>query len=461
MRTVAMQPEPERRALPRHLGLSGAVALGVGGTLGGGIFVLIGIAVQAAGAGAWLAFVLGLGLVALIALPYTEVATRAPRAGGGYAFVQATMGSRWGFFMGWGYAAAWLLGSGYVTTGFGRYLHALTGIPALPAMLVLIAACTFLNVFGIGPTARVQAILMSVTVLGLGAFVLIGAAHVSIPRLSPVLSRGPHGVLFATVLAFLALNGFDAIAAASEEMPDPSRTVPRAIALTLLIVGGLYIAVAVVAVGTTPLPTLAHSSAPLADATAHLGGHTFRALLLLVAVLTIAATANAMIVVSSRVMFGMARDGHLPAGLGRLSRRRGAPVASVLLSGGIVALVGLVAYAGAIRLIAGSAGLLYILHYLPALIGLARAHRQPPTVATGAFSTPAARVVLPAAIGFAGLIALASGGPAIATSAGWLMLGHLYRRTFAQRRRVRRNASPTGGTAGNPLTPSNTIEPLD
>jgi basic amino acid/polyamine antiporter, APA family len=456
MRTAKMQPQAQLRALPRRLGLSGAVALGVGGTVGGGIFVLIGIAVQAAGAGAWLAFVLGLGLVALIALPYTEVATRAPRAGGGYAFVQATMGSRWGFFMGWGYAAAWLLGSGYVTTGFGRYLHALSGVPVLPAMLVLIAACTYVNVFGIGPTARVQAILMSVAVLGLGAFVLVGAAHLSTLRLSPVLSHGPHGVLFATVLAFLALNGFDAIAAASEEMPDPVRTVPRAIVLTLLIVGGLYIGVAVVAIGTTPLPSLAHSSAPLADAAAHFGGDTLRALLLLVAVLTIAATANAMIVVSSRVIFGMARDGHLPATLGRASRRRGAPVASVLLSGGLVAVVGLAAYLGAIKLIASSAGFLYILHYLPALVGLTRVRGQPAIVSTETFITPAARIVLPAAIGFAVLIALASGGPAIATGVGWLLLGALYRRTFAQPPPARRDVSPTSDMAGRQPTMSRT-----
>jgi APA family basic amino acid/polyamine antiporter len=282
--------------LRAHLTLRSAVALGVGGTVGGGVFVLTGVAAGAAGPGAWLAFVLGTAVVALIALPYTEVATRAPRAGGGYAFVQEALGERWGFLMGWGYGGAWLLGSGYVTVGFGRYVHALCGLPVLPASVALVTACTALNVFGLGPSARAQMALTAVTLIGLVAFVSWGAGRIDTSRLTPLVPHGAHGLLFATVLAFLALNGFDAIAAASEEMRDPARTLPRAILLTLLIVGTLYVGVALVALGTLPLEALTHSPAPLAAAAAGFGGGNARVLVLATAVFTIAATANAMIV---------------------------------------------------------------------------------------------------------------------------------------------------------------------
>jgi basic amino acid/polyamine antiporter, APA family len=421
--------------------VGGAVALGVGGTIGGGIFVLIGVAAGAAGPGALLAFVLGLAVVALIALPYTELTARAPRAGGGYAFTQAVLGGRWGFVMGWGYGGAWLLGSGYVTTGFGNYVQSLSGLPALPVTLALVAACTVLNVYGLRPSAQAQSLVLAAAVVGLAAFVVWGAPQVDTSRLSPLLPHGLDGVLFATVLAFLALNGFDAIAAASEEMRDPARTVPRAILLTLLIVGGLYTAVALVALGTMPPDALARSPAPLADAAVGFGGAGARGLLLVTAAVTIAATANAMVVVSSRVLFGMARDGHLPARLGQLDPARGTPVASVLISGGLIALVALVAYAEGVALLAAAAGLLYVLHYLPPLIGLAIVRRREASPPAGLFITPAAGLVLPAAIACCVVVALASGPEATAVGSAWLLLGGLYHIRVARRLHRSRRSS--------------------
>jgi APA family basic amino acid/polyamine antiporter len=440
---VSTTPQPHGSSvrLRRDLGVGGAVALGVGGTIGGGIFVLIGVAAEAAGPGALLAFVIGLAVVALIAVPYTELTARAPRAGGGYAFTQAVLGGRWGFVMGWGYGGAWLLGSGYVTTGFGNYVQSLSGLPAVSVTLALVAACTVLNVYGLRPSAQAQSLVLVAAVAGLAAFVVSGVPHVEPSRLSPLLPHGVDGVLFATVLAFLALNGFDAIAAASEEMSDPARTVPRAILLTLLIVGGLYTAVALVALGTMPLDALARSQAPLADAAAGFGGASARGLLLVTAVVTIAATANAMVVVSSRVLFGMARDGHLPARLGQLSSARGTPVASVLISGGLIGLVALVAYAEGVALLAGAAGLLYVLHYLPPLVGLAVVRRREPTPPAGVFLTPAAGLVLASAIACCVVVALASGHEAMIVGSAWLLLGGLYRLRVTRRSgRPRRRA---------------------
>jgi APA family basic amino acid/polyamine antiporter len=437
------------------LGVGGAVALGVGGTIGGGIFVLIGVAAEAAGPGALLAFAIGLAVVALIAVPYTELTARAPRAGGGYAFTQAALGGRWGFAMGWGYGGAWLLGSGYVTTGFGHYVESLSGLPAVPVTLALVAACTVLNVYGLRPSAQAQSLVLAAAVVGLAAFVVWGLPRVEPSRLSPLLPHGVDGVLFATVLAFLALNGFDAIAAASEEMSDPARTVPRAILLTLLIVGGLYTAVALVALGTMPLDALARSQAPLADAAAGFGGASARGLLLVTAVVTIAATANAMVVVSSRVIFGMARDGHLPARLGQLGSARGTPVASVLISGGLIGLVALVAYAEGVALLAGAAGLLYVLHYLPPLVGLAVVRRREATPPAGVFLTPAAGLVLAAAIACCAVVALASGHEAMIVGSAWLLLGGLYRLRVARRSdRPRRRAlsDPPSHDEGAPHT---------
>jgi APA family basic amino acid/polyamine antiporter len=182
-----------------------------------------------------------------------------------------------------------------------------------------------------------------------------------------------------------------------------------------------------------PPDALARSQAPLADAAAGFGGAGARGLLLVTAVVTIAATANAMVVVSSRVLFGMARDGHLPARLGQLGSARGTPVASVVISGGLIALVGLVAFAQGVAVLAGAAGLLYVLHYLPPLIGLAIVRRRESRPPAGLFITPAAGLVLPAAIVCCVVVALASGPEAMAVGSAWLLLGGLYRLRVARR----------------------------
>src|SRR2546425_13173913 len=106
-KSTGVPPEQGSHQLRRVLTLREAVALGVGGTIGGGVFVLVGAAAGRAGAGALLAFVLAFGVSLLIALPYAELACRYPLGGGGYAFVRALLGEHWGFLIGWGYWGAY------------------------------------------------------------------------------------------------------------------------------------------------------------------------------------------------------------------------------------------------------------------------------------------------------------------------------------------------------------------
>src|SRR5215471_13313287 len=151
-------PPEERSQLRRVLTLREAVALGVGGTIGGGIFVLVGAAAGRAGPGVLLAFVLAFAVSLLIALPYAELACRYPLAGGGYAFARVLLGPHWGFLMGWGYWGAYVFVSGYVTLGFGGYLHALTGLPAVPGALALTGLCTAINLAGIRLSGLAQSL---------------------------------------------------------------------------------------------------------------------------------------------------------------------------------------------------------------------------------------------------------------------------------------------------------------
>jgi APA family basic amino acid/polyamine antiporter len=402
----------------RELGLHQAVALGVGGTVGGGIYVLVGVAAGQAGPAALLAFLLAFAASVAIALPYAELACRLPLAGGGYAFVRDVLGLHWGFVMGWGYWGAYLFLSGYVTLGFGGYLQAASGLPAPVGAVALVSACTVLNLLGVRVSGRAQAAIVLVAVTGLGGLVAWGLPGVELERLRPFAPHGPGGVLPAALVAFLAFGGFDMVAAAGEEVRQPERNLPRAILLTLAAVLGLYLLVAFVALGTVPAGRLGASNAPLAAAAEAFGGGAARRLVVASALLTTAATANAVLVVTSRVAFAMGRDRLLPARLGAVHPRSGAPWVAVAVNGLLLAAVGA---AGTVSFAAAAGGLLYVLHFLPPLVALVLLRRRggrPP-----AFTTPVPGLLLPLALAAAAALAVASGPTGWVSGGGWLLLG--------------------------------------
>lgn len=413
-------PERGTHQLRRVLKLREAVALGVGGTIGGGIFVLVGAAAGRAGPGALLAFVLAFGLSLLIALPYAELACRYPLAGGGYAFARTVLGPHWGFLMGWGYWGAYLFVSGYVTLGFGGYLHALTGLPALPGTLALIGICTAINLIGVRLSGLAQSLIIGGAIIALLGFSLLGLPHIHTAQFIPFFPLGATGVAAATLLAFLAFGGFDMVAAAGEEIAAPERNLPRAILLTLFLVLGLYLLVMGVSLGLLTWSELGRSSAPLAEAATQFLGPAGQQVTATIALLTTAATGNAVLIVTSRVSFAMARDGLLPALIARVHPTTKVPWGAVLLNGILLALVALT---GSVELAAAVGGFLYVLHFLFTLVALVILRRRGGP--TPAFRTPAPRIVLPLAFGGCLFLLMTSGWVGTLSSLGWLSLGLL------------------------------------
>jgi APA family basic amino acid/polyamine antiporter len=114
---MAPSPTPAPAGLRRELGLVGAVALGIGGTVGGGVYVLVGVAADAAGPAALLSFALAFAMALPIGLAHAELASRHPAAGGGYAFARAAFGRRAGFAMGWGCWGAYCSSRGTSRSG--------------------------------------------------------------------------------------------------------------------------------------------------------------------------------------------------------------------------------------------------------------------------------------------------------------------------------------------------------
>ncbi|MBW0448476.1 APC family permease [Paraburkholderia phenoliruptrix] len=404
--------------LRRSLGLCGAVAVGVGGTIGGGIFVLVGQTAALAGPAALLSFALAFVAALVIALPYAELACRYPQAGGGYAFVREVLGRRWGFLMGWVFWGSYVFVSGYVTLGFGGYLNALTGLPPEAGAVALILACVAINLRGVEVAGKLQVLVICLAITGLLGFAVAGAHAVQLARLTPWAPHGVPGILSGALIAFLAFGGFDMVAAAGEEITEPHKNLPRAIFFTLAVVLFVYLLVAFTALGTVDWHTLGASRAPLSDAAQTFLGDLGARLVAVIAVVTTAATANAVLVVTSRISFAMARDGLLPSQLARVQPRTGTPIVAVLVSGSLLILMAVFSSAASATAIGG---FLYVLHFIPPLLVLLQLRRA--KSASPAFKTPVPQILLPLAFAMTLLLLVASGTEGIAGGTFWIAAG--------------------------------------
>ncbi|HYS70878.1 MAG TPA: APC family permease, partial [Thermoplasmata archaeon] len=251
--------------LSRDLTLLGATMMGIGATVGAGIFVLLGFAAGAAGPALLLAIGMN-GLVAgLTAITYADLGTTFPEAGGGYLWVREALPGPIAFVAGWmtwfGHMVAGAVGA----LGFGNYvawaLEGQNGLGPLSragagVLFALLVTCAFVGLGYVGAQTRRRSLgLAGFAKLGILAL-LVAFGLVTIVRgpanaLEPFLSGGSPGVLAAMALTFIAFQGFEGIAQAGEEVRDPERTIPRAMFLSLAAVIVLYLAVAFVALAAT------------------------------------------------------------------------------------------------------------------------------------------------------------------------------------------------------------------
>ena len=312
--------------LRREAGLFQVVTYGVGAIIGAGIYVLVGDAAGLAGGQVWLAFMIAAVVGLFTGLTYAELASMYPKAASEYIYLGRAYGSRWLSFMTeWMMLVTEVAAVSAISLGFAGYLASLTRLPIIPVAAAIIVALTGLNAIGIKQSLRINTALSLVAVAGLLLVIVLGVKRIGTADYlsSP---NGLGGVFSATALVFFAYIGFDNISNLAEEAKTPEKTIPRGLLLALAITTILYALVALAAVSLVSWQELATSKAPLALAASKvLGGNAFW-VVAIAAMLTTLNTALVQLLVSSRIMFGMAREGVLPEAIGKVSRSTGAPV---------------------------------------------------------------------------------------------------------------------------------------
>jgi APA family basic amino acid/polyamine antiporter len=357
--------------LNRVLDRRALTAVGLGSMIGSGIFVLTGtVASLHTGPAVTLAFMvaaLGCGLAAMC---YAELASMIPVSGSAYSYTYATLGEGLAWFVGWNLALEYVMSgaavavswSGYVVNllaEFGVHLpSALTNAPLakvdgslhhlgftgaivnLPAVLIVVAL-TYLCYVGVRQSARANNVMVSIKIIIIVLFILVGLQYVSTDLWKPYLPAntgqfgqfGLSGVLQGAAIIFFAYIGFDQAATTAQEARNPQRDVPWGIMAALGISTLLYISMAAVMTGMVPYGQL-NVSAPVAVA---LDAHPELGWLALPVKVGIIVGLTSVILMSllgqPRIFLAMSRDGLLPPALQKVHPKHRTPYVGTVVTG--------------------------------------------------------------------------------------------------------------------------------
>lgn len=371
----------EKKSLHRSLGPLQLTLLGVGAIIGTGIFVLTAEAAQKAGPGMMISFVIAGFVCAVAALCYSELAAMVPVSGSAYTYSYAVLGELIAWLVGWALVLEYAVAASAVAVGWSGYFAGLLqgylgitlppeltngpyagGIINLPAVIVCLLVSGLLIV-GTKESATVNAVLVTVKIAALLAFIALALPVMETRHFEPFLPLGASGAMGAAASIFFAYVGFDAVSTAAEETKDPQRNLPIGLIGSLGLCTVFYLVVsagAIGAVGAQPLldasgngyapgsvalaeqcATLAAagqeplvcSREALAQVLRQIGWEHVGNLVGFAAFLALPSVILMLLFGQTRIFFVMARDGLLPEFLSRIHPRFKTPHIVTMITG--------------------------------------------------------------------------------------------------------------------------------
>ena len=351
-----LQSEVGRRGdFRRVLGLWQLTAIGIGGIIGVGVFVLAGQqAAVNAGPAVALAFLIAGIASAAAALCYAEFAGMIPVTGSAYTYGYAVLGELAAWLIGWDLLLEYALIVAVVAIGWSGYVQSLLASAGLSlpvwaqgaygtgdgrvfnviAALITLAVATLL-VMRTEWGARFNTIVVTIKVIAVLLVIGVGVFYIDPANWHPFIPArivgadgvghfGFQGVATAAAVVFFAVFGYDTLTTAAEESKNPQRDLPRAVLLSLGVSMVLYLAVSLVLTGIAHYPTL-NTDAPVADAFKGLGLHWISVAISISAVIGIASVLFAFMLGAARIWFALSRDGLLPGWFAKVHPTYGTP----------------------------------------------------------------------------------------------------------------------------------------
>ena len=364
--------------LHRHMGLVALVLLGVGGTIGSGIFVLTGTAAaQYAGPAIAISFVLAGAACLFAGLCYAELASMIPVAGSAYTYAYASMGELVAWIIGWSLVLEYLFATSTVAVGWSGYFSQLLlqlhihlphrasaeapplaatgngewglsgGVANLPAAIAILFIAWIISL-GVRKSTLFNVL---VVILKVGVIALVigfGFGHVDLKNWTPFVPPntgvfgdfGWSGVVRGAGVVFFAYIGFDMVSSSAQEVKNPTRNVPLALLITLTVITVLYVAMALVQTGLAPYKEL-NVAFPVLVAVEH-AGPSLAWLIPLVSWGVVIGLMAAMFIGvygQSRIFYAMGKDGLIPRVFSHVDPKSRAPSVSIWTTGVGAALV--------------------------------------------------------------------------------------------------------------------------
>ncbi len=347
-----------RSELKRTIGLWSLSAIGIGGTIGTGIFFILSQAVPMAGPAVIWSFVIAGVVAGLTAVCYAELAGAVPVAGSSYSYAYATLGELTALAVGACLLLEWGVAGAAVAVGWSEYVNqflnnvfgvqmpeALSNAPEqggvfnLPAV-VLVVMCAALLIRGVSESAKTNAIMVAIKIAVLIMFIVIGIGGWDSNNLQPFAPFGFAGVTAAAGVIFFTFVGLDSVASAGEEAINPRRNLPLAIMIALVTVIVLYVLVALVAVAAQPLDGFEGQEAGLAQILENVVGATWPGTVLAAgAIISIFSVTLVSVYGQTRILFAMSRDGMIPPIFHRVNPRTLTPIPNTIIVAVVISLL--------------------------------------------------------------------------------------------------------------------------
>ncbi len=326
--------------LHRSIGPTQLALYGLGSMLGAGIYGLIGQAAGIAGNAVWLAFIASLVVAMLTALSYASIISRYPRAAGAaYVTQRAYRIPMLSFVVGIAVVCSGLTSVATQSRVLAANIAQLLGWQSIPVefiavgFLLLMAGIAFR---GIRESMWVNVLCTLIEATGLLIVIAVGFSYWgSVNLLEVPTGLGSDAffliILNGAVLTFFAFLGFEDTINVAEECRDPETTLPIGLIAAMVMAALLYIAVAITAVSVVPYGELAQAASPLTAVVSKAAPAFPAVTFTFITIFAVANTALVNYVTASRLVYGMSRQGLLPAFLGRVHKSTKTPHLAIFL----------------------------------------------------------------------------------------------------------------------------------
>ena len=309
----------------RSIGFWRAWALVVGTMVGSGVFLLPSVL----GPYGWLGF-WGWGVTTVgalfVALTIAYLAKRAPGLGGPYSYTKKAFGNLPGFLIAWGYWLSLWIGNAAIAVAFAGYaanLHPMLANGEMVIALGITLFFTFINWLGVRTAGTLGLVITIAKIMPLAAIGVLGVVFGSTDTVgNAVVAEGTSTFAAVATMAMLALwafTGVESVTIPADDVKDPHKTIPKALITGVLTSAGLYVVACFGVMMVVSPEQLATSGAPFADAARAIMGPTGDLIVTLGALIAIAGTLNALVMMSGQLPLAAARDGLFPKSFGVLA----------------------------------------------------------------------------------------------------------------------------------------------